>query len=65
MCKRIVGVDVSEGMVARFNERVNGQGIPADEMEAVCVDLLDESAPHSDLGLFDVVTVRIPLCLMY
>ncbi|KAF9026715.1 S-adenosyl-L-methionine-dependent methyltransferase [Hymenopellis radicata] len=41
-CKRILGVDISAGMVAQFNERVDNQGIPIEEMHALCVDLKGE-----------------------
>jgi len=38
-CKQIVGVDVSEKMVEHYNKRVSNQGIPPEEMHAVCTDL--------------------------
>ena len=35
--KSIVGVDISQGMVGRYNRRVNNHGIPPEEMKVVCV----------------------------
>ncbi|KAF5373592.1 hypothetical protein D9758_000800 [Tetrapyrgos nigripes] len=37
--KSIIGVDISQKMVNKYNERVSNQGIPFDEMKAICVDL--------------------------
>jgi len=42
--KTIVGVDVSEGMVQHYNTRVGNQGIPAEEMRAVHVELKERPA---------------------
>ncbi|KAL0947659.1 hypothetical protein HGRIS_013746 [Hohenbuehelia grisea] len=38
-CRSIIGVDVSQGMVTAFNKRVDNQGIPPEEMHAVCTRL--------------------------
>lgn len=38
-CKKIMGVDISQGMVDWYNMRVRNQGIESEEMEAVCVEL--------------------------
>ncbi|TFK34901.1 hexaprenyldihydroxybenzoate methyltransferase [Crucibulum laeve] len=35
----IVGVDISQRMVDRYNEQVGNQGISHDEMQAICADL--------------------------
>lgn len=64
--KRITGVDISQGMVDQFNLRVANQGIDAEEMQAICVDLLASNNSSNDLfvfqdGLFDVIVC----CLGY
>lgn len=38
-CKKIVGVDISQGMVDWYNMRVANQGIDSQEMKAICVEL--------------------------
>ncbi|GAW08786.1 S-adenosyl-L-methionine-dependent methyltransferase [Lentinula edodes] len=35
--KSIVGVDISQEMVDRYNKRVENQGIPHEEMRAICI----------------------------
>ncbi|KAJ3864912.1 S-adenosyl-L-methionine-dependent methyltransferase, partial [Lentinula novae-zelandiae] len=35
--KSIVGVDISQEMVDRYNKRVENQGIPREEMRAICI----------------------------
>ncbi|RDB19283.1 hypothetical protein Hypma_013693 [Hypsizygus marmoreus] len=52
--KRIVGVDISQGMVDQFNRRVTNQGIPFEEMNAVCVELKGEAGELGD-ERFDVI----------
>ncbi|KAF9061436.1 S-adenosyl-L-methionine-dependent methyltransferase [Rhodocollybia butyracea] len=45
----ILGVDISEEMVLKYNERVGNQGIPEDEMHAICLPeelLKDELHPE-------------------
>ncbi|KAG6877398.1 hypothetical protein C0992_010041 [Termitomyces sp. T32_za158] len=46
--KRIVGVDISQGMVDQFNTRVRNQGIPPEEMQAFCVELKGEAGELGD-----------------
>ncbi|KAJ4470923.1 hexaprenyldihydroxybenzoate methyltransferase [Lentinula aciculospora] len=43
--KSIIGVDISQEMVDRYNKRVENQGISQEEMRAICVpeELLDTS----------------------
>lgn len=54
--KKIVGVDISDGMVDYYNTRVANQGIDPDEMKAVCVELKGSRAPDELEGVkFDVV----------
>ncbi|KZT59739.1 S-adenosyl-L-methionine-dependent methyltransferase [Calocera cornea HHB12733] len=55
-CKSILGVDISQGMVDYYNERVSNQGIPASEMHAIRADLLTPPpAPELAHTTFDVV----------
>ncbi|KAG1819759.1 S-adenosyl-L-methionine-dependent methyltransferase [Suillus subaureus] len=52
--KCIVGVDISRSMVDQYNQSVSNQGIPPEEMRAVCCDLT--VAPNQLDGMkFDVV----------
>lgn len=52
--KCIVGVDISQNMVDQYNQSVFNQGIPPEEMRAVCCDLT--IAPNQLDGMkFDVV----------
>ncbi|KAG1725859.1 S-adenosyl-L-methionine-dependent methyltransferase [Suillus lakei] len=52
--KCIVGVDISQTMVDQYNQSVFNQGIPPEEMRAVCCDLT--AAPNQLDGMkFDVV----------
>ncbi|KAI0070562.1 S-adenosyl-L-methionine-dependent methyltransferase [Panus rudis PR-1116 ss-1] len=53
--KSILGVDVSQKAVDIYNERVANQGIPPDEMRAVCVELKGEPE-ELDGAKFDVIT---------
>jgi 2-polyprenyl-3-methyl-5-hydroxy-6-metoxy-1,4-benzoquinol methylase len=57
-CKRIVGVDVSEGAVSRYNIQVANHGISEDEMHALCLELAGSS---EELGgeKFDVIIVSL------
>ncbi|EDR10828.1 uncharacterized protein LACBIDRAFT_315686 [Laccaria bicolor S238N-H82] len=55
--KSIVGVDISPGMVDQYNTRVANQGIPREEMRAVCADL-QGTADELDGEKFDLVVVR-------
>jgi len=52
--KKIVGVDISEAMVKQYNLRVENQGIPPEEMQAVCAELKG-TAEELDGLKFDVV----------
>ncbi|KDQ18549.1 hypothetical protein BOTBODRAFT_28936 [Botryobasidium botryosum FD-172 SS1] len=52
-CKQIVGVDISEKMVEHYNARVANQGIPPEEMRAVCTDLSGKGELEG--LLFDVI----------
>jgi len=53
--KRILGVDISEGMVEQFNLRVYNQGIERDEMHAVCVELTGKDDNELGGWKFDVI----------
>ncbi|EJC98903.1 S-adenosyl-L-methionine-dependent methyltransferase [Fomitiporia mediterranea MF3/22] len=52
--KKIVGVDISQGMVDIYNTRVKNQGIPEEEMHAICADIKGEEG-ELDGQKFDVV----------
>ncbi|KAG6828358.1 hypothetical protein H0H92_008246 [Tricholoma furcatifolium] len=52
--KRIIGVDISQGVVDQFNLRVSNQGIPAEEMQAIRAELKGEPGELED-EKFDVV----------
>ena len=54
--KQIVGVDVSEAMVAQFNEVAAKEGIPVEKMRAVCEELKGEDR-ELDNQKFDVIVV--------
>jgi SAM-dependent methyltransferase len=59
--KSIIGVDISQGMVDQYNLRVWNQGIPAEEMRAVCVELKGVQGELDDLK-FDAIVVRFTFC---
>ncbi|THU80114.1 S-adenosyl-L-methionine-dependent methyltransferase [Dendrothele bispora CBS 962.96] len=52
--KLIVGVDISQGMVDTYNQKISNQGIPFDEMRAVCLELKGEEGELDGMK-FDVV----------
>jgi 2-polyprenyl-3-methyl-5-hydroxy-6-metoxy-1,4-benzoquinol methylase len=54
--KKIIGIDISKGMVDYYNQRVYNQGIPQDQMQALCVQL---TGADTDLDgqKFDVIVV--------
>ncbi|KAL1720940.1 S-adenosyl-L-methionine-dependent methyltransferase, partial [Schizophyllum commune] len=45
--KSITGLDISAGMVERYNERVENQGLEPEDMRAICID------PDDDLREFE------------
>ncbi|KAL5524727.1 hypothetical protein ACEPAF_9872 [Sanghuangporus sanghuang] len=51
---QIVGVDISQGMVDQYNQRVSNQSISPEEMRAICVDLKGAES-ELDGQKFDVV----------
>ncbi|PWW78414.1 S-adenosyl-L-methionine-dependent methyltransferase [Tuber magnatum] len=57
--KQIIGMDISEKMVEKFNEKVKNQGIPEEEMRAIVADLcaaeLDPSLSNPEYHNFDVI----------
>ncbi|KAG1868895.1 S-adenosyl-L-methionine-dependent methyltransferase [Suillus tomentosus] len=53
--KCIVGVDISQTMVDQYNQSLFNQGIPPEEMRAVCCDLTTEAPNQLDGMKFDVV----------
>lgn len=54
--KSIVGVDISQGVVDRYNLGVSNQGILPEEMRAVCAELKGRDEELDGLK-FDVITV--------
>ncbi|KAF8162776.1 S-adenosyl-L-methionine-dependent methyltransferase [Crassisporium funariophilum] len=46
----IVGVDISQAMVDRYNQTVSNQGISPEEMRAVCKDLKGQDNELEELG---------------
>ncbi|KAG6819803.1 hypothetical protein H0H93_008498 [Arthromyces matolae] len=52
--KRIVGIDISQGVVDQFNLRVHNQGIDREEMEAFCIELKGQEGELND-EKFDVI----------
>ena len=54
--KSIVGVDISQGMVDVFNQRVANQGIPPEEMKAIRAELKGDDS-ELDGTKFDVIIV--------
>ncbi|KAI5479617.1 ATP synthase mitochondrial f1 complex assembly factor 2 [Pseudohyphozyma bogoriensis] len=54
-CKRVVGVDLSKGMVDFFNKAVSDHGIDSSEMEAFQRDVLQDTDEELNGELFDVV----------
>ncbi|CAE6429569.1 unnamed protein product [Rhizoctonia solani] len=56
--KTLIGVDISPKSVDYYNERVANQGIPPDEMKAICAELVERGTGNVDLfnGIeFDVI----------
>ncbi|KAK0455185.1 S-adenosyl-L-methionine-dependent methyltransferase [Desarmillaria tabescens] len=53
-CKSILGIDISQGMVDQYNTRVHNQGIPPEDMRALCIELKGEEG-ELDGSKFDVV----------
>jgi cyclopropane fatty-acyl-phospholipid synthase-like methyltransferase len=57
-CKKIIGVDISQGMVDWYNMCVWNQGIEWEEMKAVCVELKG-TEDELDGVKFDVAIVSL------
>ncbi|KAK1235363.1 hypothetical protein PQX77_001422 [Marasmius sp. AFHP31] len=51
--KSVLGADISQAMVDKYNERADNQGITSDEMKAICANI-EEPSQLGDLK-FDVV----------
>ncbi|KAL5636259.1 hypothetical protein ACGC1H_004916 [Rhizoctonia solani] len=58
--KKIIGVDISPKSVEFYNERVAKQGIPPDEMKAICTDLTERGKAESDI--FDGIEFDVIVC---
>jgi 2-polyprenyl-3-methyl-5-hydroxy-6-metoxy-1,4-benzoquinol methylase len=46
-CKRIIGMDISAGMVSLYNKSAENQGLTEDEMHAYSVDILIDELPFT------------------
>ncbi|CAE7128067.1 unnamed protein product [Rhizoctonia solani] len=46
--KTLIGVDISPKSVEYYNERVANQGIPPDEMRAICAELVERGTGDAD-----------------
>ncbi|KAF9228820.1 S-adenosyl-L-methionine-dependent methyltransferase [Gyrodon lividus] len=53
--KLIVGVDISQAMVDRYNKTVNDNGVSLEEMHAICVTELREDEKQLEGMTFDVI----------
>ncbi|CAE6514580.1 unnamed protein product [Rhizoctonia solani] len=56
--KTLIGVDISSKSVEYFNGRVANQGIPPDEMKAICTELVERGTRDTDPFegiVFDVI----------
>ncbi|CAE6444247.1 unnamed protein product [Rhizoctonia solani] len=55
--KTLIGVDISSKSVEYYNERVANQGIPSDEMRAICTELVERGTGDDPFGgiEFDVI----------
>jgi len=54
--RSILGVDISQAMVDQYNLRVFNQGIPPEEMHAVCAELEGKDG-EPEGQKFDVIVV--------
>ncbi|KAF8602735.1 S-adenosyl-L-methionine-dependent methyltransferase [Ceratobasidium sp. AG-I] len=60
--KTLIGVDISPKSVDYYNERVANQGIPEEEMKAICVELTERGTGEADVfgGVeFDVIVCTL------
>ena len=57
--KTIVGVDISQVSVDRYNTQAANQGLAPDEMRAICAELKGDPGELDGLK-FDVVVVSPP-----
>lgn len=57
--KSVVGVDISQASVDRYNTQASNQGLAPEEMHAVCVELTgDPQENELDGARFDLIVVR-------
>ncbi|CAE6432141.1 unnamed protein product [Rhizoctonia solani] len=57
--KTLIGVDISPKSVEYYNERVANQGIPSDEMRAICAELVERGTGDDP---FDGVEFDVIVC---
>ena len=55
--KTVVGVDISQAAVNRYNAQAANQGLEPEEMQAICADLQGKQGELDGLK-FDIVVVR-------
>ncbi|KAF8531622.1 S-adenosyl-L-methionine-dependent methyltransferase [Gautieria morchelliformis] len=53
-CKSIIGIDIDQAAVDQYNNKVANQGIPSEEMRAICTNLHEHSGELNG-QLFDVI----------
>ncbi|CEL54548.1 putative methyltransferase C1347,09 OS=Schizosaccharomyces pombe (strain 972 / ATCC 24843) GN=SPBC1347.09 PE=3 SV=1 [Rhizoctonia solani AG-1 IB] len=58
--KTLIGVDISPKSVDYYNERVANQGIPPEEMRAICTELVERGT--SDADPFDGIEFDVIVC---
>ena len=54
--KTVVGVDISQAAVDRYNAQAANQGLEPDEMRAICADLQGKPCELDGLN-FDIIVV--------
>ncbi|CAE6434501.1 unnamed protein product [Rhizoctonia solani] len=58
--KTLIGVDISSKSVDYYNERVANQGIPPEEMKAICMELVERGTNNTDP--FDGIEFDVIVC---
>ncbi|KAG8811047.1 hypothetical protein FRC17_002651, partial [Serendipita sp. 399] len=53
--KKVIGVDISQGMVDQYNQRASDQAIPPEKMQAVCIPRLQGDNSDLDGQKFDII----------
>ncbi|KAG8808572.1 hypothetical protein FRC17_003887, partial [Serendipita sp. 399] len=53
--KKVIGVDISQGMVNQYNQRASDQAIPQEKMQALCIPRLHGDDSDLDGQKFDII----------